>query len=390
MLFVPNARCRALRAAAALAALFGVHAFAGRVPGRLFGMPWGAVRFPEFPWAAIGCSHRGLPPLRASLGGGPRSKALTTNRAAAVPSVAGLQRRIAACNRGAALAQSIRPLLVGDSAMPADPGLAPGLVLPEAAAQLARFPDVFDVTDDAVRIVDSDGSVEARSRAVATALEQLRQDGAVPMLKGWRDEPWPVKASFDSPVELVIERAAGPLLGVRGFGCHVNGLVSLGGNQLGAGAWGLWVARRSRSKPTYPGKLDHVVAGGLSHGELPCANVIKECEEEASVPESLARQASPAGIVEYCDIDETGWGVKRDCVFCYDLELPAQFKPAANDGEVESFELWDMPRVIENLASDNDDWKPNVALVIIDMLVRRGLVAPEQPGYIELVRSLRS
>ena len=101
-----------------------------------------------------------------------------------------------------------------------------------------------------------------------------RQD-AVPMLRGWRDEAWPVKGSFHDEPELVIascrinrqlldgsllpkERSAGPFFGVRGYGCHVNGLVETMAGLM------LWVATRSRQKPTYPLCLDHVVAGAHS------------------------------------------------------------------------------------------------------------------------------
>ena len=42
----------------------------------------------------------------------------------------------------------------------------------------------------------------------------------------------------------------------------------------------LWVARRSINKPNWPGKLDHIVAGGQPYGISVMENVIKECEEE--------------------------------------------------------------------------------------------------------------
>lgn len=282
------------------------------------------------------------------------------------------------CNNGGEAAKKGRPLIIDNEEV--------GLVLPQAAAVLQRFPGVFRVTDASVELAAGGDSVERRSDAVAEVLRQLRSEGTVPMLAGWRDEGWPVKASFDSPVRLVVERAAGPFFGVRGFGCHINGFVA--GGATGE-ALRLWVARRAATKPTYPGKLDHVVAGGLSHGERPGENVVKECAEEASIPASLAASAKPAGVVSYSQCDETQWGVKRDVLFCYDLELPEDFTPVANDGEVESFDLWDIERVIDSLASESDDWKPNVALVIIDMLMRRGLLSPEQTGYVELAHSLR-
>ena len=37
--------------------------------------------------------------------------------------------------------------------------------------------------------------------------------------------------------------------------------------------------RRSKSKPNWPGKLDHIVAGGQPYGISVMENVIKECEE---------------------------------------------------------------------------------------------------------------
>eukprot|EP00746_Dinoflagellata_sp_MGD_P026070 gnl/MRDRNA2_/MRDRNA2_161450_c0_seq1.p1 gnl/MRDRNA2_/MRDRNA2_161450_c0~~gnl/MRDRNA2_/MRDRNA2_161450_c0_seq1.p1 ORF type:complete len:291 (+),score=60.49 gnl/MRDRNA2_/MRDRNA2_161450_c0_seq1:28-873(+) len=264
-----------------------------------------------------------------------------------------------------------------------------GLVLPRAAAELARFPEVFEVTETYVKFAAGVGdSLEARSEAVAAVLQELRQSGRVPMLRGWRDEAWPVKAAFDAPVGFYIERASGALFGVRGFGSHVNGLTVSAASKDGSPDQ-LWVARRAETKATYPGRLDHIVAGGLSHGERPGENVIKECAEEASIPRELALRARPVGTVSYSEMDETGWGLKRDVLFCYDLELPADFSPVAADGEVQNFALWDIPSVIESLAAENNDWKPNVALVIIDMLVRRGFLAPEEQGYVKLVRSLR-
>ena len=61
------------------------------------------------------------------------------------------------------------------------------------------------------------------------------------------------------------------------------------------------------------------------HGLSPQENVIKECEEEASIPRELAQLAVPAGAVSYCS--EQTEGLKRDVLFCYDLELPQDFVP---------------------------------------------------------------
>mmetsp|Transcript_36307 Transcript_36307/g.102305 ORF Transcript_36307/g.102305 Transcript_36307/m.102305 type:complete len:188 (+) Transcript_36307:1-564(+) len=183
-----------------------------------------------------------------------------------------------------------------------------------------------------------------------------------------------------------MERAAVPYFGVKAYGVHVCAFVRPGDG--GEGGMKMWVARRSRDKPTWPGMLDHLVAGGQPHGLSPGENVIKECFEEAGVPEGLARRARPAGAVSYEQLQEAG--LKRDVLFCYDLELPPDFVPTAVDGEVESFMLWDVERVKDAVAG-TDDFKPNCNLVILDFLVRHGFIAPESdPEYLGLVQGLRS
>ena len=81
-------------------------------------------------------------------------------------------------------------------------------------------------------------------------------------------------------------------------------------------------------------------------------------------------------------------GLKRDCLFVYDLELPEDFLPMPGDGEVESFELLDI-RDVATIISETDDFKDNCNLVIIDFMIRHGVLKPESPGYLELLSGLR-
>jgi hypothetical protein len=77
------------------------------------------------------------------------------------------------------------------------------------------------------------------------------------MFSGWRNELYPVTAAFDAQPALLLERAAAAHFGIRAYGVHVNGYVV-----AADGSKKLWVARRSAAKQTWPGKLDHIVAGG--------------------------------------------------------------------------------------------------------------------------------
>ncbi|GBF91814.1 nudix hydrolase chloroplastic-like [Raphidocelis subcapitata] len=148
----------------------------------------------------------------------------------------------------------------------------------------------------------------------------------------------------------------------------------------------LWVARRSRTKQTWPGKLDHIVAGGQPYGISCRDNVIKECGEEASVPPELAAQAVAAGFISYVSLLPEG--LKPDVLYCYDLRLPEDFVPQPQDGEVEEFVLWDLERVAHVIAH-TDDYKPNCGVVVMDFLVRHGYITPDMPGYTRLVAGMR-
>ena len=125
------------------------------------------------------------------------------------------------------------------------------------------------------------------------------------------------------------------------------------------------------NKQLDPSKLDHIVAGGVPAGLTPAETLVKEAAEEAAIPASLASLAVPVATITYAM--ERPEGLRRDLLFCYDLEVPAEFRPEATDGEVEAFELWPIARVMQTVR-DTDEFKFNVNLVLIDLFRRQGLI----------------
>ena len=81
-------------------------------------------------------------------------------------------------------------------------------------------------------------------------------------------------------------------------------------------------------------------------------------------------------------------GLRHDVLFCYDLELPADFTPVNTDGETAEFYLWPMEKIAKTVEG-GDDFKFNCSLVVIDFLIRHGLIAPDHPDYLALLRGLR-
>ena len=275
--------------------------------------------------------------------------------------------RIAECNRWEPA--GLRPFVVA--------GQTVGMVGAGFAEILAQTGAPFIVESDRVLLDDSLADFGQRSRAVAAALSSIAADGRI---EGWRGELYPVATGFAAPPLLAMERAAIPRFGVRAYGVHLNGFFGEGEDIQ------MWIGRRAAGKQTFPGKLDNMVAGGQPIGIGPRENLIKECAEEASIPPALAGRARPVGAVSYCA--QSIEGLKPDTQFCYDLRLPPGFVPENADGEIASFELWPIQKVMDRVA-ETRDFKFNCNLVIIDFAVRHGLISPDHRDYLEIVEGLR-
>jgi 8-oxo-dGTP pyrophosphatase MutT (NUDIX family) len=251
-----------------------------------------------------------------------------------------------------------------------------GLVRRDNAEHLRRFPALFRVEKDAVTLVAA-GGFERLSALVDEAVEQLVVDGIVPK---WRNEFFAIAADWGAAPHFRLDRGAVPFFGGRAYGVHVNGWRRDQGRLM------LWVGRRAPDKKVAPNKLDNLVAGGISHEHGLEATLVKEAEEEASVPAGLVARAAPVGAITYrC---ETELGLRDDVLFLYDLETPADFVPRNTDGEIVEFMLMPADEVVARVR-DTDDFKFNVNLVIADFAVRHGVVTPTEPDYLDLVAGLR-
>jgi len=255
-------------------------------------------------------------------------------------------------------------------------GQVVGHVRAEAIVELADFGEVFVFDHDRVLLRGHIQGFQGRTDAMAEVTAELRDRGLV---LGWRDEPYPVGTGFHEPALFDMERAAVPFFGVRGYGVHINGWVDADDGPK------MWIGRRSLTKPTGPGLLDQMVAGGQPSGMSLMENVVKECREEAGMAEDLARTAKPVGAISYLMTRDEG--LRHDVLFNYDIQVPPDFTPMNEDGEVAEFMLWPMDRVLEELSA-RETFKFNAALVVIDFLVRHGFVDPETPGYTDIVAGL--
>ncbi|NDD00992.1 MAG: NUDIX domain-containing protein [Betaproteobacteria bacterium] len=190
----------------------------------------------------------------------------------------------------------------------------------------------------------------SRSLALAGLAAELRDLGHI---TGWRDEKfsfWPdseilVNGQCIEPTDKLnaafeMERAAYRFFGLRSQAVHVNGFTEDGF---------LWCGRRPLTKPTDPGMLDNIAAGGLPVGESLQLCGVREMAEEAGLSEALALTAVANGQVTTCRSVARGW--HHETLWVYNLVVPADVQPVNQDGEVAEFTLLSPQQVVQAIAA---------------------------------------
>jgi len=227
--------------------------------------------------------------------------------------------------------------------------------------------------------------LESRNWIMADYLYEVREKKIFKILDGWRNERFPI---YGPQKELLLnmERAATALFGVVTYGVHMTGYVE---TEEGIK---IWTPRRALNKDTYPGMMDNTVAGGLSTGEKPFECLVRECEEEASLPASLVHTAKACGTLTYFHIRDARAGGEIDlcepeCEYIYDLKMPLEVIPKPGDNEAIDFQLLSIEEVQSAMAAGR--FKPNCAQVLLDFFVRHGILnAENEPCYNQIIWKL--
>jgi len=209
---------------------------------------------------------------------------------------------------------------------------------------------------------------QAPDAALARLNAALRAQG---LILAWRDEPF---AIFDPATGArlgAMERAAARFWGTLTLGAHANGYV--------ADAQGrpthLWIAQRSMTKATDPGKHDNLVGGGVPDGQSPWQALVREGWEEAGLAPERMRQARTGSVL--CLQRDIREGLQHEWLHVFDLPLPAGLAPRNQDGEVAGFACLPLPQALALAAGDT--MTIDAALVTLDFALRQALIpAPRQ------------
>jgi 8-oxo-dGTP pyrophosphatase MutT (NUDIX family) len=232
-------------------------------------------------------------------------------------------------------------------------------------------------------------TLDERSAAVAKTMEYWKGIGIWSKLS---DETWDVHSSEPGPLYTVNRTGAG-ILGTMHYGVHMTCYVK-GSN--GPFDMKIWVAERKSTKAAWPGWLDNTVAGGLPNHLSPVDGILEEAFEEASLDRAKLRRnlGSPHTLTfmhvadEHAGKGEVGL-IYPEVQYIFECELPSDMAPRTNpdDNEVESFKLCTVDEVKAQLL--NGRYKPNCALILVDFLIRKGIITREdERDYDEIIERM--
>jgi 8-oxo-dGTP pyrophosphatase MutT (NUDIX family) len=220
--------------------------------------------------------------------------------------------------------------------------------------------------------------------AFSKLVQRIIDEDTFRVIHRTHSEPYPIMGA-NFPVSM--ERYASTLFGIISRGAHLTVYSKT------ASGMKIWVPRRSPNLFTYPNCLDTTVAGGVAFGEGPFECVVREADEEASLPEDLIRkQVIHCGCISYIGLNDRGGGgetglIAPDIMYVYDLEIPEEVVCKQNDDEVKEFYLMTVDTVKEALA--RVEFKTNSALVMIDFFIRHGIITAEnEKDYQEIIARL--
>ena len=257
-------------------------------------------------------------------------------------------------------------------------GVLAGWMKRSFAERLENWPEYFTVRPRGVGMLGHFETPEHRSAAIAEVVESL---AAETVISGWRGELVTACESFYSPPLFHIERAATRHFGLTVYASHLNGLTTKNGVPH------MWIARRAEGKAIDPGKLDNLAAGRISRGMTPFETLVKESFEEAGISRELAVTAKGTGVVR-CkrEVEE---GLHHELIFVHDLNVPENFVPKNQDGEVSGFQCIPIANMIGRLEENPREFTVDAALVALDCLIRRGVFTSDRKDYLDIIHALR-
>jgi 8-oxo-dGTP pyrophosphatase MutT (NUDIX family) len=227
-----------------------------------------------------------------------------------------------------------------------------GWLDPDTARCLLQAPSPFELNGSRLHLTTDPHESQAVSRALQFAARRLHETGIV---REWRSEQLDVRAD-DGRVVATIERAACRALGIETRSVQLNGFRADGS---------LVAARRAAHKLSDPNRWDNLAAGMIAAGERDRQALVREAYEEAGLRLEQLPLMRGSRLRVQRPVAE---GLMIETVQVFDVQLPDDFAPANQDGEVAAFETWPVEAAVD--AIERGEFTLQASMAILDALRR--------------------
>jgi 8-oxo-dGTP pyrophosphatase MutT (NUDIX family) len=227
-----------------------------------------------------------------------------------------------------------------------------GWLDPDSARCLVRPASPFEVNGGRLVLASDPHDLPACSQAMDFAARRLHQAGIV---REWRSEQLDVHTE-DGRVVATIERAACRALGIETRSVQLNGLRPDGSFVAG---------RRAAHKLSDPNRWDNLAAGMIAAGEQDLQALAREAYEEAGLRLAQLPLARGSRLRVQRPVAE---GLMIETVQVFDVQLPDNFVPANQDGEVAAFQTWSIEAALD--AIERGDFTLQASMAILDAMRR--------------------
>ena len=244
------------------------------------------------------------------------------------------------------------------------------------AAQISDFDDTWSLKNDTLILSERLADFNNRTKAIDATFMAMSAKGLLPVMPDYSAlggiDWFGISTDFSQKPLAAVKRFYASYLGIKNESVFLNGYKSDG----------YWVAKRSQFVDDAKGQLDILVAGAIDYRDSVLDSLAEEADKEAGLTERDLNKAKKIGVLKHHYLNARGFLLSEN-FHVFDLEMGDDILPVTKlPREVEDFQL--LPLTRDTKLIEDNDFKFELTIVLVDFLIRHGYINENDPGFNEI------
>ncbi len=237
------------------------------------------------------------------------------------------------------------------------------------AEQLASLGNAWSLQDGALILKDSKDLTEA----VDADFHEAMRRGWIPQKPDYpHGDDWLGVGGDRGPKARFIVRR----FFIRFLGAPIDS-VFINGHENDA----MWLAVRGSGVDFAAGTFDPMVGGARQHDQTIAEAALIEGEQEAGILPAQKSSIKPVGTMQLFYLGPNGH-LKDERFHLFDFDTKGAFTPqCTEEWEISGFIKMPLDEVLHTLENAPEKFKEQIRLVVIDFLIRRGVIPKTYPEF---------